>query len=78
MPTLTVKTAHILKLKKLGVYDKWLANLKAQYSNGYTGNFVTLETLTKRSNSGQWGSFVSLSFIFRETPEGHDFWMRIV
>lgn len=77
MPTLIIKTTHIEKLKALGVYDAWFANLKKQWKDDLSGNLCTAEKLAEYSATGQWSNFVSKSFVFSETPEGWDYWERI-
>lgn len=70
MSQITVKTEYIEKLKALGVYDAWLANVKAQY-NKYGGVFTT---------TGEVGSFYDLidrPLLWQDTKEGVVFWKKI-
>lgn len=66
MPSLTVKTIYIEKLKGLNCYDEWLTNVKVQYGCDFyrPGDWI------------DWKSFINWSFQWLITPEGSDFWME--
>lgn len=66
MPSITVKTEYVVKLKQLGVYDKWLANVQYQW-----GDWLLQGQL---SDSGSWATFIRNSFGFVQSPEKFDFW----
>lgn len=68
MHTITIKTEYIDKLKKLGVYDAWLSNVKIQYAK-YGDCF------TRPFDS--FYQVVCLPLMWEDTPEGHDFWRKI-
>jgi hypothetical protein len=69
MPQLTIKTEHIEKLKKLGVYDKWLENVKARNH--------TDEVLERMNRYQSFAVLISGSFIWEDTQEGDAFWREI-
>lgn len=71
MPTLKVKTVYIEKLKALGVYDAWMTNVKADYSNNI-GFFIN-----GMENAGSWWGFLSASFAWTLSMEGDSFWREI-
>lgn len=77
MPELKIKTEYVNKLKKLGVYDKWFSNLKAQWTGDRSGNAATVEDLEAYSYNGNWSNLISRSFIFSNTPEKALFWSNI-
>lgn len=69
MPQITVKTEWVDKLKALGVYDKWLANVKAQfpiYGNRFTGGYIQ-----------SFYELINCPLIWGNTPEGNSFWSKI-
>lgn len=66
MPSVTVKTVYIEKLKSLGCYDAWLTNIKVQYGNEF---YRPVEW-------HDWKSFINWSFVWTNTPEGSGFWME--
>lgn len=66
---ITVPTCHIEKLKSLGIYDQWLANIKEYMNNN---------GFPERSwSGGSWGTLIESSFNFNDSPEGYDFWEAI-
>lgn len=67
MSEIKVKTAHIEKLKSLGVYDKWLANVKAQWEGD--GDSI--------DGDGDWEALLNSSFSYVDTFEGWQFWCDI-
>lgn len=67
MHQITVKTEYIDKLKSLGIYDQWLANVKAVH-----GTKSCRPELMK-----DWYEFINWSFTWEETPEEHSFWKKI-
>lgn len=69
MPTLKVKTKYIDKLKALGCYDKWLANVKDQW--GTAGGWSADVEYTN------FNDVIYFAFTWFNTPEGQDFWADI-
>ena len=67
MPQLTVKTEYIEKLKALGVYDQWLANVKAQYDDR---NELYIHIT-------RFKDILYYPFHWPDTIEGKDFWGKI-
>lgn len=76
MPEIKVKTEYIEKLKALGVYDKWLSNLKAQWNvkDNCSGNS---DIKPESFYAYNWGNLVSWAFTWDLTPEKFDFWSNI-
>lgn len=70
MPTLKVKTLYIDKLKALGVYDKWLANVKSDKHDIYH-----MDTMYERSDN--FNQFINNSFSWHYTPEDYNYWADI-
>ena len=62
MPQLKVKTEYIEKLKQLGIYDAWLANVKADDRDIYK-----LDAMYE--NSANFNQFINSSFSWGKTPE---------
>ena len=64
----------IAKLKEQGIYERWEKNLKGQSSNeSFKANRdYLLGSLIKTSD------VIACAFIFRVTPEGHNFWKSVV
>ena len=71
MPKLTIKTEYVEKLKKLGCYDEWLANVKAAW--GTEGCW--LESPDHEIET--WWDVINLAFTWDITPEGKSFWEKI-
>lgn len=69
MPTLKVRTEYIEKLQKLGVYDQWLANVKAWHHSDQS--LINIHTSTRFSE------LIASSFGYSGTPEGAAYWMKI-
>lgn len=63
---LTIKPEFLEKLKALGVYEKWLSNVKAQW-----GEWRPTFTMNE---SDYWISFIGNSFKWSDTPEGASYW----
>jgi hypothetical protein len=63
------KYGFIKKLKKLGVYDKWLDNTELYYGEGGAAKLL--------AQSCSWEVFMIGSFCFAEAPGGFDFWYKI-
>lgn len=63
---LTIKAEYLEKLKALGVYDKWLSNVKAQYDGKYRRKTSTADSF--------YDLLEMCSFRWDKTPEGHNFW----
>ena len=62
---------YVNKLKKLGVYKQWKTN---------TRNFGNDEKeLCERceARNDDFQDLVLCSFVFSNTPEGHDFWYQV-
>lgn len=71
MPKLKVKTEYIEKLKALGVYEKWLSNVKIQWD---TEDCWLRERKTKIDF---FSDLINYSFRYQDTPEGQTFWYTI-
>lgn len=69
MPSLKIKTVYIERLKAFGVYDQWLANIKAENPND-----SKIEHIQK---SVSFSTLINRSFIWQDTPEGDEFWLDI-
>lgn len=67
MPEIKVKTEWVEKLKQLGVYDKWIANIQIQF--GQPGN--------RPDRMISWMSFINWSFCWSTSIEGTSFWKEI-
>lgn len=69
MPKITVKTEYIDKLKQLGVYDAWLANLKNE----------TISPADEKDmyEAIDFQTLIKASFIWTDATEGFDFWAEI-
>lgn len=66
MPSLTVKTEYMLKLKSLGCYDAWFANIKSAERDGK--DLYDLP-LSRR--------FIGASFNWSMSDEGWNYWYKI-
>ena len=73
MPTLTVKTEYITKLKSLGVYELWFHNLKCQWDSYKNHSSM----LAGGSIPNSWKEFISKSFSWKDSVEGSDMWVDI-
>lgn len=81
MPNISVKRVYIEKLIELGLYDKWLNNIKQQWDD--TDNCY-LNPKSYKYNSYvkvcvvniSFKAFINYSFAWYKTPEGHHFWYR--
>jgi hypothetical protein len=82
MPTISINRVYVDKLKQLGVYDKWVSNLKDQWC------YLTKCFLNPDSNGHEdyishcvehiaFHLFIDYSFCWEDTPEGHTFWHDI-
>lgn len=67
MPAIKVKTVYIEKLKALGVYDQWLANMKLQFEV----RMIFFTAIT------DFNSFISATMLWTDTPEGSVFWKNV-
>jgi hypothetical protein len=65
-----VKPEFLEKLKELGVYDKWLTNVKAPRRGNWKPTF-------NMEDSPMWASFIGNSFDWSDTPEGVSYWSLI-
>ena len=65
---------NVEKLKKLQVYHEFVRNLKASFKEFELSesNYVDTYTNSKNTNKLMW-----VSFVWDNTPEGHDFWGEI-
>lgn len=66
MPKFTVKTKYIEKLKQLGVYDKWLTNVK--------NNHYAWDAENKIEKYLDFNYFIQWSFNWSLSIEGHTYW----
>lgn len=66
-----LKPEYIEKLKELGVYDKWLSNLKAQSDS------LTPTDIEGIERTMHFSSVLIRAFEFSTTPEGRDYWSVI-
>lgn len=71
MPTLTIKTESIEKLKSLGVYEKWLSNVKAQW-----GTYEQTQQITSNYRTALY-DLLLYAFKWDITPEGNDYWAHL-
>lgn len=62
---------RIAKLKKLGVYKKWVHNM---IGKGYYHDYIVSHLET---HSCSFAIFIMCSFGWANTPEGHTFWWNI-
>lgn len=69
MPNLTLKTEYIDELKQLGIYDKWFANLKKQWSDNNRRHLTT--------QVDNFADLIYYSFCWDDSIEGADFWSDI-
>lgn len=69
MPTLKIKTIYIERLKAFGVYDQWLANIKALNPNDSKIEYI--------QKSDSFSTLINRSFSWQDTTEGADFWLEI-
>ena len=63
---MSAKTDNIKKLKSLGVYSKWEANVLRFRGRGHVDRLL--------SSCEGFESLINRSFLHHETPEGVDFW----
>lgn len=77
MPTLKVKPEFVTKLKALGCYDVWRANLIAQW---HTATDVTSigKTIDELQICSRVDFLINYSFCFSDTPEGTEFWWNLI
>lgn len=73
MPNIKVKTANIEKLKALGVYDAWLANVKDNWEEWADSHSNASEKISDES----FTTFVHFSFNWLSSKEGRGFWHKI-
>ena len=71
MPELKVKTASIEKLKQLGVYDAWLANVKIQWGTYKSTQEITHNFRTSIEDLLLYG------FDWKKANEGNDYWSNL-
>lgn len=64
------------KLIELGVKEKWDANLEAFLTSGHE---TSLWEYHRRQAEKEldWLTFICVSFLYKETPEGEDFWKEL-
>lgn len=67
MPTITIKTEYVEKMKQLGCYDKWLTNVKSQF--GEYGHLFAEVT--------SFYQCISKPLAWIHTPEGAFYWQNI-
>jgi hypothetical protein len=65
MPTLKIKTEYIRRLKEMGVYDKWLYNVKDQWNDSRQQQIDLALTPA---------DLINRSFTWGNSNEGHSFW----
>lgn len=75
MNALKVPTPYIKKLKELGVYDLWLANVK-RFWETREDSCLDSSTLNRCMNA-TFEVFISNSFTWSRTDEGFTFWADI-
>lgn len=73
---LTIKPEYLEKLKALGVYDQWLSNVKAQYAK--RGEWCCIEPDKMLKADSFYSLIKNYSFKWNDSPEGFDFWYRVV
>lgn len=71
MPTLTIKTASIEKLKQLGIYDQWIANVKVQW-----GHHPQTQEITHKHRS-YVSDLLLYGFDWVKSIEGNDYWSKL-
>lgn len=71
MPSLKLKQSAVQPLIDAGIYDKWLANLKAQWNHKLSVNGNLKNELEQITNAGV---LINRSMVWDQTPEGHFFW----
>ena len=76
MPKVTVPNIYITKLKELGVYDQWLANVKIQYHNC---DYCWLNPESSRYEEGIKSLYALLnrSLSWEHTLEGITYWNEV-
>ena len=65
---------NVEKLKELGVYEKFVHNLKTLESSDYIGWSLDVDEYI---NNQHPTDLIAGSFIWRESPEKHIFWRNI-
>jgi hypothetical protein len=68
---LTIKPEFLEKLKKLGVYEKWLSNVKAQW-NEWGVLYCDYGIMSK-----SWYDFIYYSFHWRTALDGRAYWYNV-
>lgn len=69
MPNLTIKREYATKLRELGIYDRYVYEVKNQWhSYGIDENI---------SGAVSWFDFISNSFMWSMSTDGYDYWKVI-
>lgn len=70
MPTLTIKTEYVERLKQLGVYDAWLVNVKDNWD-------MVEDRAGMLKDCYSFHTVISWAFTWSESVEGYTFWRDI-
>ena len=83
MPNVKIKKDHLNKLKELGVYALWVANVTEQWGS-YADCWLNpdspkhkLYTDKLNRNDITFESLICYSFHWKKTNEGYEFWNDI-
>jgi hypothetical protein len=72
-----IKKIFEKKLKELGVYDEFISNLENNLKLNYQGKNEAEIKIKELNSRHCFSLFVLSSFIWKNTPEGNDFWENI-